>query len=254
MSRTLTSINTASDSFQTWIDKYNIASNTFTTTVTVASNTAGDLTTGNCVINGLFNVNTLIGRDALRGGNVTTSNTLTITSNVTLTGVQSNSTANIFTVAANVEIWSNSTIMAYKVAGNSTATNTFIGGTTLTINTASISVNGSITVGNTTLESSNSVTTTGTTAQLIDSFVATTYRGAKYISSITNNVANGYHIAEILLTHDGTTTFMTEYAAIFSNTSLGVFSSNIAGGVTRMYLTPTPANTTVKTHKTLLVI
>jgi hypothetical protein len=72
-----------SDSFQNWIDKTNVLLDAYSTTiVTTAANSTGGITTGNGSVNGFFYSNTLIAKDALRGGTITASANLNISSNV----------------------------------------------------------------------------------------------------------------------------------------------------------------------------
>lgn len=84
-------VNTITDSFQNWIDKTNVLLDAYSTKiVTVAANSSGDVTTGNGTVNGNFAANTLVAVNGLRGGTVTTSGLLSISSNVSI----GNSTVN----------------------------------------------------------------------------------------------------------------------------------------------------------------
>ena len=95
MALSTANVNTVTDSFQNWIDRTNILLDAYSTTiVTVAANTKGGTTTGNATVNGIFTANSLTveGNSSfgLRGGNSSVSNTLYITSNVSI----GNSTVN----------------------------------------------------------------------------------------------------------------------------------------------------------------
>jgi hypothetical protein len=84
-------VNVLTESFQNWIDKTNILLDAYSTTiVTSSSNTAGGLTTGNVNVEGIFRANTIAVSSQLRGGNVTSSGVLVISSNVSV----GNSTVN----------------------------------------------------------------------------------------------------------------------------------------------------------------
>jgi len=88
-------VNIVTDSFQNWVDKTNTLLYGYSTyTVTAVANTAGSITTGNAVINGTFVSNSVVvsgsGTLGLRGGTLTTSNVLFVTSNVSV----GNSTVN----------------------------------------------------------------------------------------------------------------------------------------------------------------
>lgn len=80
MSRSIANVETSNDTFGSWINKTNELATVFSETVTVKANTAGDTTSGNGFVIGIFGSNTLISTN-LRGGSVTTSANLNVTSN-----------------------------------------------------------------------------------------------------------------------------------------------------------------------------
>lgn len=83
MSRTIANVETTSDTFYSWLTKTNQTAEAFLDTVTVKANTAGDSTSGNGFVVGIFGANTLVG-SAIRGGSVTTAADLTLSSNTKL--------------------------------------------------------------------------------------------------------------------------------------------------------------------------
>jgi hypothetical protein len=88
------------------------------------------------------------------------------------------------------------------------------------------------------------VTLSTTTAdQIIDSFLVTAVKTTKYYVEATT--ASSYHATEILLIQDGTACYVTEYATIYSGSSLISFNANISGGNVRLLATPVNTNTTV---------
>jgi len=89
--------------------------------------------------------------------------------------------------------------------------------------------------------------TTTTADQVADTFQAAAYRTAKYLVQMT--AGTDYHTTEVVIIHDGTNTYMTEYGTIFTNTSLGTVDSDISGGNVRLLVTPANINTTVKTQR-----
>lgn len=97
MSRTLNPILVANDTFNSWIALSNTMVDVFAETVTVKANTAGDMTTGNGFVTGIFGANTITGT-FLRGGNVQSTAVLTITSNTNI----GNSTVEVSTLQNNV--------------------------------------------------------------------------------------------------------------------------------------------------------
>lgn len=87
------------------------------------------------------------------------------------------------------------------------------------------------------------VLSTTTANQVVDSFALTAVRTVKYY--VEAATSSSYHATEILLTHDGTDCYVTEYATIFSGSSLISFNANISSGNVRLLATPVNANTTV---------
>jgi hypothetical protein len=98
----------------------------------------------------------------------------------------------------------------------------------------------------------NTATISSTNAFVVDSFSKTTYRTAKYLVSITSN--SQYHGSEVLVLHDGTTAFSTEYATIFSNNSLAVISANLNNANVELIVTPTYTAGTVQIKRITLGI
>jgi len=144
---TVTVANTANtNTFDYWRNRTNELADAMTNkTVTVDSNTA----TGNAVVNGHFVSGTLVANVALRGGNTSTFNTLTISSNVVV------STGNTITVgnsSVNTQITSGNLFLngSTLVIGN-TDSNVTSNSSTLTIGNSTVNV----TINSTSLDSSN---------------------------------------------------------------------------------------------------
>jgi hypothetical protein len=96
-----------------------------------------------------------------------------------------------------------------------------------------------------------SVTTTAST--VVDSVSATTFRSVKYVAQVTDST--GFHVVEILVIHDGATTYKTEYAEVTSAAALGTFDAAISGGAIQLSFTATAATTkTVKVYHTALTV
>ena len=71
----------------------------------------------------------------------------------------------------------------------------------------------------------------------LDSFSISSARAAKYFISINNTTSNEVSSTEVLLIHDGTNAFITEYNTIISNASttpLATFTADISGGNARL--------------------
>lgn len=99
---------------------------------------------------------------------------------------------------------------------------------------------------------STGVTTTATSSETpIDTFSTSTYRCAKYFVQITKGTS--YHTTEIVVVHDGTTTYNTEYGIIKTNELLSTFDTDINTGNVRLLATPTSSSsTTFKIVRTLI--
>lgn len=202
MSRTIANVVTSSDTFFSWLTKTNQMADAFLDTVTVKANTAGDSTTGNGFVVGIFGANTIVGT-AFRGGSVTAAADLTLSSNTKL----GNSTTQV--------------VVSHNDIGY--------------VKTASYS-------------------STNTDDQILDSFATTDYRSGKYLISIKNTNNNDYQTTEIMLLHDGTNTYTTEYATLVSNITLGQFSANINSGTVRLFVKPTLATNVIKYQRTVLTV
>ena len=87
---------------------------------------------------------------------------------------------------------------------------------------------------------------------MVDSFVKTAFRSAKYYIQITSGT--NYHVTEVLLLHDGSDVFITEYATIFSNTSLGNVTAAINSANVELIVAPTDSSSVVKSKRITLEV
>jgi hypothetical protein len=98
----------------------------------------------------------------------------------------------------------------------------------------------------------NTFTTSSTAQVSVDSFASATYRSAKYQAQITSG--SSYHVIELLLVHNGTTVYLSQYGEIFTGVSLGTFDATITTGTLNLLFTPTNAITTIKVAKNLITV
>ena len=130
----------------------------------------------------------------------------------------------------------------------------------------SMNVGGSITVGPTTASSvvsaiysnnslyssftSNSISSN--TKQQLDTYSSTAYRTAKYLIQIVDGTK--VHIEEILLFHDATYVYMSEYGITSNTGELGTFDATISGGLITLNFTPnyTPSSMVIKVVRTTI--
>ena len=107
-----------------------------------------------------------------------------------------------------------------------------------------------ITVGHSTT-GTHSTSTSATTQVTIASFTKTVFRSAKYLVQVTNATDSTYHTTEILVIHDGTDTYMTEYGSMFTGSAAeATFTSDVTGGGA-VRLLATPASTDSMTFKVI---
>lgn len=108
-----------------------------------------------------------------------------------------------------------------------------------TVFAQSFSVNGGYDFINSSLVTST--TTADQVALSINSAVFRTLKITVQVKSSTN-----FHSQEILMTHDGTDVYMTEYAAVYTSAVLTTFNGDINSGNIRLLVTPTNAISTYK--------
>jgi|TARA_R110000764_G_scaffold134550_2_gene222615 hypothetical protein len=103
------------------------------------------------------------------------------------------------------------------------------------------------TVGTNSAHTSNTKTHTAATAVVVDSFSSSAHRSAKYMVQVddTDN-ANKFQTSEVLLVHNGSATFMTEYGQVNTSTTIATIDSDLVGGLVRLIVTPASTNTIVK--------
>ena len=98
---------------------------------------------------------------------------------------------------------------------------------------------------------SNTVSTSATTTvSIFNNLSATTFRSARYSVQVKNTSDSTYMMTEILMIHDGTDVYITEYGTIFTGAAAeATFTADISGGNVR--LKATPASTDAMTFKTV---
>ncbi len=122
---------------------------------------------------------------------------------------------------------------------------------TLATNASGLTGYPSITVGTVTAASVilndgavlSGVSTTSSTSQTaINTFAAATYRSAKYNIQVVRG--GSYQTSEVLVIHDGDSSYGTEYAVIKTGNSLASFDTDINSGNVRLLATPTSGDST----------
>lgn len=101
----------------------------------------------------------------------------------------------------------------------------------------------------------NNITTSSLSAVNADVFSTTAYRSATYFIQVTDNTNNNYHIQNVNLVHNGSTVWMSEYGAVYSNgSSLATFDATITSGNLAFQVTPVTANSTIRISRTSLTV
>ncbi|RPG31761.1 MAG: hypothetical protein CBB72_011385 [Muricauda sp. TMED12] len=108
-------------------------------------------------------------------------------------------------------------------------------------------------VNNDVFSSTSTSLTTTSANQVVDYFPAATYRSAEYLVSASHGSA-GYHTTKVLLMHDGTNTYISEYGTIYTNASLLSLSSDFTSGNVRLVCTPVNTNTTIKIQRQTVAV
>ena len=90
---------------------------------------------------------------------------------------------------------------------------------------------------------------TADSASTLDTFLTTDYRTIKYVIQLEHDSDSKYNSSEILLTHNGTSAFITEYAIVQTDSSLGEFDANIDSNVVSLVCTPSYTNTSFKAKR-----
>lgn len=88
--------------------------------------------------------------------------------------------------------------------------------------------------------------------QIVDTFAKTEYRTAKYIIQIEHDSDNKYQSSEILLTHNGSDVYITEFALVSTDSSLGDFSAELSGNNINLIFSPEYTNTSVKAKRLII--
>ena len=101
----------------------------------------------------------------------------------------------------------------------------------------------------------NTVTHTSATQVVADSFLKTSFRSAKYIVQAEDTDHNNkYQVTEVLLIHNGSSTFTTEYGTVATSTSIVSIDSDVSGNDVRLLITPTSTNTKIKITRTSIMV
>jgi carbonic anhydrase/acetyltransferase-like protein (isoleucine patch superfamily) len=222
--------------FGTWLARTNQMAGVITANAVTTDNTVlGGFTNGNGTVNGYFGSNTLFARDAIRGGNVTVSNTGFVTSNLvyqySVDGTR-NDSANLIYITSNTlqsNLYANITFVDMLVSANTRifsnnfvaniVSNVYVISNNLNVNTAS---NTSIVTGNLT------VNTISNTYIYSNSLIANVTSNVFVNSNnlIVNTTSNAFITTNNLIVNTSANAFVKSNNFIVNTTSNGYVNSN----------------------------
>ena len=223
-----------SQNFGTWLARTNQLTAIISANVVTTDNTvSGGMTSGNGTVNGSFGSNTLFVIDNMRGGNVTTSNTLTIISNTIFSNTSSNlvsfvsnaTSSNVLISVDRVNITGN-TAFANSISAPQGTFNTIIGNTSLAIGSNVNISTSSVSVGNSTVNTYFTISALSTNGSL------GVYRAATLANTLstTGNVTFSNTLAVTGNTILSNTLAVTGNAT-FSNTILITGNSTLSNAL-----------------------
>jgi len=245
---------------------------TFTSTNIISTSTASSSSTGALTVAGGVGIggNLYVGGSAYVGGaQVLTS--ATVNQYATQVTIFAGTDTAVNTSTGAVTVWNTGTLQTVTGRGNTTNQTILITNTSTSNSTATgalqvvggagiggaLYVGGSISIGsvttssvitsvisnNYTQSSYTSPTLTSITEVILDTFASALYRTAKYLVQIVSSA--NIHVEEILLYHDGTSVYITEYGVSASGSELGTFDADLTGGNVRLKFTPASTSATV---------
>lgn len=176
-------------------------------------------------------------------GNATFSNTISVTGNASF--------SNTIAVTGNATF---SNVTTYTGAATFSNTLAVTGVATISSN---VSTSGTILINSIAHQFANTYTFTNSTVTAnIDTVSASTYRSFEYTVQLSDSTITPnpyYHMTKLIVLHDGTTPYITEYQTLFNSVTLGTFDVIINGGNIALQLTPTTANVVAKFIRTSIV-
>ena len=255
-------------------------------TATTANVTGNETVGGTLSVTGRTTLNDVTVNNTITATNLIVTGTATLPSNVSLSNltvtnltVTNNETvggnlsvANLFT-ATGAAVFGSTTVHAGIANFNSTQdSNATNNGSIITAGGIGVAKNivigSAATIGSVSTQtvvpavySNNSLYSSYTSGFIVtnsninlDTYSATAYRTAKYIVQIVDGTK--IHVEEILVFHDGTNVYLTEYGISTSQGELGTFDANLAANTITVTFQAnyTPTSMTIKLVRTAITL
>jgi hypothetical protein len=119
--------------------------------------------------------------------------------------------------------------------------------------TGQLTAVGPLSLSNLRMDADQNLTTTATTEVNLDTFPLLSYRSAKY--HIQASQGTNYHATEVMVIHNSTNAFFSQFGDIYTNNSLFSLSVDTNSGNVRLRVTPASASSTAfKISRNLLKV
>jgi len=108
---------------------------------------------------------------------------------------------------------------------------------------------------NTNLWSDINNTDVDSAVETLDTWAVATYRTAKYVYAIENAAKTEYQAGEIIITHNDTASFLTEYAVVHTgNSHLMTFSTDVSAGNVNLKASAHEPNSSIRLKRLLIAV
>ena len=119
--------------------------------------------------------------------------------------------------------------------------------------TGQLTAVGPLSLSNLRMDADQNLTTTATTEVNLDTFPLLSYRSAKY--HIQASQGTNYHATEVMVIHNSTNAFFSQFGDIYTNNALFSLSVDTNSGNVRLRVTPASASSTAfKISRNLLKV
>lgn len=190
--------------------------------------TPGSVTSNNGVFNNLNITGSIVGTVSPTGNFIPSPN------NVLLVGTASNVFSQIYTT-------NTYTNAIFSFAGD--------------LNVLSnVNFTGTLSLNSNSAISSGRYVFTGSAIATIDSYPVATFRTGEYLIQMSETGTTNFHTSKVVVYHDDTTAYSSEFAQLFNNISLGVITTDVNSGSVRLRVNPASANVIVKFSRNLITV